>query len=253
MLVLAEGHNNGFLNAAVTAFAHHHPISLSPDHFWLLVLQAVSQHVNGNAEALRSKFVNHEGKRTLRVRRDNFVPGSPYNDWAGVVREFAQQMDESVVPGVAERLRGNFSTTGLNEEIAAKVTVMEMCKSFFDFHMQTMCGIPRVTLEGSQEDWLSLRNKSQELVRAQCLPNFARWWLPILTPVLEKIAASAGGDVDVTFWRSFVKRGGKKGSGGYTFISGWINCFFPILNNGKKNFWCPAYLGCTEPGSKQKQ
>jgi len=50
----------------------------------------------------------------------------------------------------------------------------------------------------------------------------------------------------VAFWRSFVKRGGKEGSGGYTFISGWINCFFPLLSNGKSNFWCQKY----SPGAK---
>merc|ERR1719420_2335446 len=81
--VLADGYDNGFLNAAVTAFAHHHPLSLSPDHFWLLVLLAVASHVDGNAEELRARFVAHDGKKTLLVRRDGFVRGSEGNDWAG--------------------------------------------------------------------------------------------------------------------------------------------------------------------------
>lgn len=282
--VLRDGYRHGFLNAAMTAFAHHYPLSLSPDHIWLLVLQAVSAHVNGTeedavmcrlfaeptsyrkgrdeywerraqeAEAgaadLRSRFVAHEGRKGLIVRRDDFVRGSPDNDWAGVVRDFAGQIDASLVsPGVAARLSANFSTTGLNEEIAAKVTVMETCKNYFSYQMHTMCGIPSVTLEGTAEDWARLREKAEEVVRAQCLDEFAEWWLPSLLPVLDRLAASARGDVDATFWRSFVKRGSSDGSGGYTFISGWINCFFPLTEQKSsfsssgvsKNRWCQPY------------
>lgn len=239
--VLADGYCNGFLNAAMTAFANHHPVSFSPDHFWILVLQAVSQHVNGNAEALRSKFVRHEGKIALRVRRDNFLRGSPLNDWVEVVREFAQQIDANLAPGVADRLSARFGTTGLNEELASRIAVMEMCKTYFDYTMLTMCGIPSVTLEGSLEDWETLCQKSEELVREMCLPSFSQWWLPILMPVLEKVAASARGDVDADFWQSFVKRGSTHGSGAHSFISGWINCLFPFVGNGAKNVWCQPY------------
>mmetsp|Transcript_92004 Transcript_92004/g.173370 ORF Transcript_92004/g.173370 Transcript_92004/m.173370 type:complete len:437 (-) Transcript_92004:281-1591(-) len=238
--VLAEGHQNGFVNAAVTAFAHHYPISLSPDHFWILVLQAVSKHVEQNAEELRERFVPHEGKRTLTV--DNtFTRGSGQNDWGGVVRDFSRQLDNMLMPGAAERLNGSFSTTGINEDIAAKVTVMEMCKSYVNFLSRTHCGIPTVSLEGTPEDWARLRSKAEELIRQQCRREFADWWLPSLLPVLDKVVDSANGNVDKYFWQSFVKRGSTQGSGAHTFISGWINCLFPFRGDGRQNPWCQAY------------
>lgn len=243
--VLADGHQNGFVNAAVTAFAYHYPISLSPDHFWLLILQAVSKHVEQNAEELRERFVHHEGNQTLTV--DNlFTRGSSQNDWAEVVRKLSHQIDNMVMPGVAERLAGGFSTTGLNEDIAAKVTVMEMCKSYFNYATRTICGIPVVTLEGNSQDWTRLRSKAEELVRLQCLEDFAEWWLPSLLPVLEKVSDSAHGNVDRCFWQSFVKRGSTHGSGAHTFISGWINCLFPFAGDGSRNSWCEAYNADSE-------
>jgi len=240
--VLAGGYDNGFLNAAVTAFAHHHPIALSPDHIWLLVLQAVAKHVDANAASLRSHFVHHEGEKSLQVRRDDFVRGSSRNDWPGVLREFKQQIAANLVDGVADRLETNFSTTGLAEEAAACVTTMDLCKNFFNYSMRTMCGIPKVTLEGIARDWDSLCEKAEQLVSCQCSSEFSEWWLPSLIPVLQKIAASARGDVDAAFWRSFVKRGSTHGSGAHSFISGWINCFFPLLDSScKPNRWCQPY------------
>merc|ERR1719454_518199 len=96
---------------------------------------------------------------------NDFTRGSSGNDWTKVVRGFSQQIDEIVRPGVAERLAADFSTTGINEEIAAKVTVMEMCKSYVDFMTRTCCGIPSVTLEGTPEDWALLRIKAEKLIR----------------------------------------------------------------------------------------
>ena len=37
-------------------------------------------HVDQNAEKLRTKYVNHKGKMTLFIQRDNFVMGSADND-----------------------------------------------------------------------------------------------------------------------------------------------------------------------------
>ena len=44
---------------------------------WLLLLQGLASHVNANAKALRKKFVAHEGKLVLNVRRDGFRKGDP--------------------------------------------------------------------------------------------------------------------------------------------------------------------------------
>ena len=58
-------HPHGFIAAAVSAFANHYPLALRPQHFWLMILQAIATHVELNAEELRSKWVAHEGKKEL--------------------------------------------------------------------------------------------------------------------------------------------------------------------------------------------
>ena len=47
-----------FLQNILTAYRHDLPICLSPDDIWLLICQGFAQHVNFNAEELRSLFVD---------------------------------------------------------------------------------------------------------------------------------------------------------------------------------------------------
>src|SRR5437773_1977529 len=80
---------HGFVYAAHLAFDEHYELVLSPDDVWLCIAQGFAQHVEQNAEQLRDRFVRHEGKEQIVVVRDEFVKGSPSNDWPGVFGEFS--------------------------------------------------------------------------------------------------------------------------------------------------------------------
>ena len=66
---------NGFLRACEIAWAEHYPLKIDPSHIWLCITQAVALHVDKNGEKLREKWVIHDGKKQLRVRRDHFIKG----------------------------------------------------------------------------------------------------------------------------------------------------------------------------------
>ena len=53
--------------AAHRAFMDHRPLCLSPDIIWLMICQGVPNHINVNADALRSRFVRHEGRSDQRA------------------------------------------------------------------------------------------------------------------------------------------------------------------------------------------
>ena len=74
--IIRDQHEHGFIAAAILAFDGHATISLRPQHFWLMILQAISTHVGLNAEELRAKWVPHEGKKDLIVIANDFVYGS---------------------------------------------------------------------------------------------------------------------------------------------------------------------------------
>ena len=247
--VIEGCHPHGFIAAAVSAFANHYPLALRPQHFWLMILQAIATHVNLNAEELRSKWVTHKGKKVLKVWRNYFRLGLP-NDWAGVINDpgdgFLAQIGKNVVEGVMQDLQPAFGGTTADERLASAITVMDATKSFFKFKVCTFCGFPSVTLEGSLDDWRALRAHAEALVIKRCSAEFAEKWCAALLPLLDKfvaeyevgLAGSTG--ADEAFWNSMVKRGGDEGSGEHTWFSGWVNILFPYIEQ-RPNEWCVPY------------
>ena len=213
---------NLFLGAALGAFAHHYPLTLAPDDVWLAIAQGFALHVNQNAEALRSRFVAHQGQALIRLERDSFVKGSPDNDWPGCFKEFSEKIRDHIGKA-AGLVVSDFSTTGPVERAASEVVLMDAMKGYFEYRVRTRCGIPEVTLLGTPADWQSVRD------RASALGEYGlEWWTKHLVPVCEELVNAASGRPDTAMWQSFVKENDQ--SGGST-ISGWINVLFPYVSS----------------------
>lgn len=217
-LVPTEEH--GFLGALRLAFAEHLPLRLRPDDVWLLIAQGFAKHVELHADALRSRLVSHEGTLTLQVHRNAFVRGAPDNDWASVFPEFQQQLRDHV-GSRHDLLVGDFSTTEPLDRLLGGIALMDVMQSYFGFEVFTLCGIPRITLEGTPDDWRSVRE------RARVLAEFdLEWWSQPLEEALTHFVEASEGRPNRSVWRSFYKW--DEESGGPT-IGGWVNAFFPYI------------------------
>ncbi|MHC5537141.1 DUF4419 domain-containing protein [Singulisphaera rosea] len=208
--------------AAHTAFMDHRPLRLSPDMIWLMICQAVANHVNTNAEELRPRFVRHEDQVRIDVRRDDFVKGSPENPWPEVFSEFSAKVRDHVGPKI-DLLTPSFSTTGPVERIVSEVVLLDAMRSYFQYVLHTRCGIPAITLEGTTEDWLALARQ------ADAFAGFGLdRWIETLRPILRQFVRASQGDVDSSFWRSLYKVNDQSGG---PVITGWITAFFPYLKD----------------------
>jgi len=212
---------HAFVSAANLAYDKHYPLTLSPDMIWLLILQGFAVHLRVNAETLRSRFVAHAGKPTLRVRRDEFVRGFAGNDWESVFTEFSQQIRTHIGADAHAHLVREFTTTGIVEKASMAITAMDALQHYFSYMMVSLCGIPTITLEGTPEDWQAIRDGAAALAEYDLA-----WWTDLLLPVLDQFVAASRGDIDTEFWRAFYKEEG--GSGG-PYIGGYIVTFFPYL------------------------
>jgi hypothetical protein len=212
------------LVAAVNiAFNDHRPLCLSPDMIWLLIAQGVANHVNANAETLRSRFVHHQDRLELIVRRDDFVKGSPENPWAEVFATFSEAIRRHIGEATHDLLQPTFSTTGAAEKAATEVVLLDTVQSYFSYVVRSMCGIPSITLEGTAEDWDALGRRVEALAAFDLA-----WWTVPLRPILGQFAAAARGKADRGFWQSIYKLDG--GSGG-PYTTGWLTAFFPYLKD----------------------
>lgn len=216
---------HGLLRAVHTAYALHYPLALTPDMIWLLIAQGFAAHVGLNAERLRGKFVRHAGQAPIRVRRDDFVKGDAANPWPEVFGAFSDGIAEHI-GRQRDLVVCDFSTTGPCERAAAEVVLMDAMKHYFRYELHTMCGIPEVTLEGTPDDWRSIRRRARALEEYEL-----GWWIEGLGPVLDQLVATAEGRPDVRFWETFFKHA--DGSGG-PWVRGWINTFFPYVELSQK-------------------
>ena len=210
-----------FVDAAYQAYARHYPLSISPDDINLMIAQGMANHINQNAEALRSKIVAHEGKMVIKVRRDDFVKGRMENPWEQVFPEFTRQIREHLVGNVYDMIVGDFTTTGPVEKAASEVVLLDAVQNYFSLQFQTCCGIPRFTLTGTPDDWKKVRE------RATHLDDYGLgWWQKELMPLLDEFVFASEGHPSVNFWASFFKKSG--GSGG-PYIGGNFIRLFPYL------------------------
>lgn len=208
-----------FVGAVQVAFDAHLPLSLSPDHVWLLLAQGFANHVRLHAEQLRERFVAHRDKVLLTVVRHDFVRGGD-NPWSEVFEGFTTQIREHVGKR-CDLVVADFSTTGPLERTVSQLVLLDTMQGYFNYLLITRCGIPRITLTGTPADWRSLRTRAEIFVEFDL-----GWWVDPLRPILDEFVAAAAGRVDVEHWRAMYKL--EHMSGGPR-ISGWLPVLFPYL------------------------
>lgn len=212
------------MGAVHLAYAYHHPLVLSPDIVWLTITQGLARHIQENAEQLRSHFVSHQGKVTLKVIRNDFVKGSPDNPWPEMFADFSKQVREHI--GAAyDLIVSDFSTTGPVERAASEIVLLDSMQHYFELLSITSCGIPSITLEGTVDDWESIARRAESLAQYDL-----DWWIEPLLPLLQQFVNAAKLDVDTEFWESMYKK--PKIGSGLDILTGWVVRLFPYLWNG---------------------
>ncbi|THU79761.1 hypothetical protein K435DRAFT_875089 [Dendrothele bispora CBS 962.96] len=173
--------SNGLVNTIVAAYNQHHALSLRPDDVWICILTQFNFFVNANAEALRSIFVSHEGKKELTVA----TVGSRYTvDFGYLARLMTGEIEKNINdPSMTGWIIPKFSTTTLNDVVVSSVLMMSTMKQYFSYTFEMTCGIPKVTLEGEKADWEDL------LARIERLKEFGEeptLWYNLLRPILTR-------------------------------------------------------------------
>ncbi|CAG8647264.1 6464_t:CDS:2, partial [Scutellospora calospora] len=213
---------NGFAAAIFHAYNYHKHLRLSPDDVWLTISQGVGRHINYNAEKFRNKFFNHQEKKLISIYIDDIISETTLEgNWPEAVNRIVSKTDEFVEKiHLKELLECNFSTTTSSSLTASRIVLLDMVK----------CGIPKITLEGRLEDWIKLQEK---IVQLRKLNLGLTFWLDRLEPVIWNLVATYLGEIDEDFWSRIMRIDEVFGSGGGTYITGWMLAFFPYNRSGK--------------------
>ena len=193
--------DHSFLEGMLTAYKQDRPIVISPDIIWLLISQGFARHITNNSEKFRKDFVNFEGKKELTVIVRNITLGKPNNDWEQVFPQFSEQIASNTNKELVDILNADFSTTTPTTQIATQITIMESFKNYFDYKVVMLgCGIPKITIEGTTEDWEKVLEKTKYIAKYDL-----KWWTSELEPILKEIIKATKGDFKKKFWMNMVK------------------------------------------------
>jgi hypothetical protein len=222
---------NGFVDTVYAAYNGHHALIIRPDDVWICILTQFNLFVNGQgrAEQLRYLFVAHEGKKKLVV--DLMKVGGDYGRVAQVMTEM---LHENVVdPDLREWCLPDFSTTKDNDKVVASVVMMATLKAYFSYEISSCCGIPRVTLLGTQQDWLRICHRVDKLEQYGAE---AAAWRDLLKPVLVRFARAfepgyADSAENRDFWQRVVHP--NNDMSGPTLLGGWITAFCGFDDHGR--------------------
>jgi hypothetical protein len=224
---------NGFVDTVIEAYSNHQALVIRPDDVWTAILTQFSLFVNGEgrAEQLRHLFVAHEGKKKLVVEME----GTRHTvDFGAAARTFTKMIHENVVDSeLRDWCLPDFSTTTANDTIVASVVMMATLKSYFEYHMLMGCGLPRVTLLGTQDDWINIFDRVDRLGRYG-LETAA--WRDLLKPVIARFVRAfepgyADSKENLDFWQHV---GSRQWGGSFPgWISGWITAFCVFDDHGR--------------------
>jgi hypothetical protein len=226
---LLECNMHPLIQAAHIAYSKHLPLVLTPDVIWYCISSAIATHINLNSEELRNTFVNHEGKKEINIRRDDFVFNSLTNPWHEVIDDFTEQLRKNTKNEVADKLVANFSSTTKESRVVSEIVLMDAMQKYFEFSFSTMCGIPEIRIMGDKDDWIKLKSKASDI--SELIPYF-NFWISSLNEILQHFIDAFDDKIDNKFWNEIYKVAG--GSGG-PYLSGWLIGLFPYLKDDKKN------------------
>ena len=230
------------LNGFYLAHCNHYPIRIKPDHLWLLIVQAFSNHVNANSEKLRNYFVNFSGQKTLIVNYPlSDISQVGKKDLESFAKQINEQIKENIGDDIVDTLTPNFTTTDYDSTIICKISIMGAFKKYFKYEMHLCgCGIPYIILEGTAEDYEKILEKAKKLRKYEF-----DWYIDRIIPHIEKMVEAKKGNIDVNHFKNIVQDdktteyvSGLSGRGGHNIkvpiLKGWILSFFAYYSEVQK-------------------
>ena len=193
-----------FVQAVHIAYAHHVPLTITPDLIFYLISSAISLHINQNSEELRKVFVSHEGKKKLELRRDDLKFNDKTNPWHEVIDDFSAQIEKNTNNNVVDLLAANFSTTSKDARVVSQMVLMESMQKYFEYGIQTCCGIPEIRITGNKQDWENIQNKANGILKL--IPDLKPWINGSLKEILDHFIGVFDDKIDKSFWNEIYKR-----------------------------------------------
>lgn len=206
-----EYRHTNYLEYLQMAWGSHHGIILSPDIFWFILLNESASHIKDNSEHYRSLFTTAaEGKINIIV---------PTADPQLISLDLISEELRKLVPTDIDIFIPKFSTSTSSSMFAFKAAFADAMSPYYNY-MMCLCGISKVQLQGTSEDWNKL---SEWIDKLKSLLNKDE----NITAYFDRIKGISNSIISeletptADFWKGMFSLE-RCGSGGEVDVKGWI-------------------------------
>jgi len=221
---VSYGPNVGLFATLLSSYNNHWVLKTCPEDWWITITQkiAVAIDKNANHPDVRPFFVSHEGKKTLTVQVGPSIYGVDY-EW--FFKQMRSQISKNINnPEYTDLIDCNFSQSTSVQKIVNDIMLMYGFKEYFEYRMMLGCGIPGVTMVGTEDDWKALIEKHDKLEKflepLECVLELSAWFKSSKS-VLEMLLQTYQGKPDTDWWSKIISRR-RYGSGGQCDFGGWF-------------------------------
>lgn len=221
--VYHDNHDKGFFSTVLNAYAHHWTLVTKPDDWWFTILRRIAIAIDENStkENVRNFFVDHEGRKRLEVK---VKPPLDTEDFQWFFDQMADQVEKNIKrPEYVRLARPEFSTTTPDISMVANIAVMSSLQEYFEYVLSIECGIPRVDMRGSEQDWVSLVWRFQNMrIALRSIGDIVpeRWWSDVEGVLDNLLATYREEEAAKEWWKEVIIE--LHGCGGPTFYRGWF-------------------------------
>lgn len=215
-----HGMTHSLVQAVHLAFSQHRPLVLTPDAIWITLAQGFAQHLNNHAEALRSRVVAHKGKVSITATASDVATPQA---WSDVIEQWSAGVQPQIPAELYQLILCEFSTTTPITRTVSQVVMLDAFQQYFDYALWFICGIPTITLQGSVEDWVAIRQRVEVMAGYHL-----EWWTDRLKPICDGFIETVQGQPSKKFWQHIYSP--KEAYGGH-LITGWVADLFPYLKD----------------------
>lgn len=191
-------------------WSKHYGVIISPDIVWSIISNELALHIKANATKYESLFTTTSGtKQEIIMLTDDEVM-LPLDTLAKEL--------QSRVPTDVELFIPNFSTTNNNSHFAFIAAFADAMQVYYTYST-TKCGIPKVKVLGTNEDWLLLSDNIKKL--KNILTGIPENYFNGIVSMIGTLSVVN----DTGFWNKifYIER---CMSGHPDKIKGWINTLF---------------------------
>jgi len=214
--------SSSFIDLVALAYAKHYAMEIYPDDIWLIILDGFRLHVKNNRESLKDRFVAPGADTAITVVNNALTQESSHEEWAHTLTDMFDSLQAKMPHETGEPLKVKFSTTSPIDHNISRTMTMAVASEYYSFSVYTLCGIPKIRVNGKKEDWLLLKDSFDKLATQLDMP----WWSKALDPVLDEFINIFDGKIDLDHWKKIYKFFEPEGCGG-SYFNGWISRFFP--------------------------